>query len=112
MKDKLIEYFNKIVESIKSKIPNLGNTQDSMAIVIAYGFLIIIVSLLFLLAWAYQGLKAGMFDTNIMLRFFEAVTAPGPVAAVTFLAVFFVDKNEDGRPDAAEEKAEKGGMGK
>lgn len=109
MKEKLLEYFNKAVEKIKGCIPDAGNSQDSMLIVIAYSCLIVLIVLAFMFAWLVSGLKTGIFDMSIMLRFFEAVTAPSVVAAVTFLSVFFVDKNGDGRPDAAEEKAGKGG---
>lgn len=109
MKEKLLEYFNKAVEKIKGYIPDAGNAQDSMLIVIAYSCLIFLIVMAFMFAWLVSGLKTGTFDVSIMLRFFEAVTAPSVVAAVTFLSVFFVDKNGDGRPDAAEEKAGKGG---
>lgn len=109
MKEKILEYFNKVIEKVKSYIPDAENVQDSMTIVMAYGVLIFVVAAAFMAAWLYDGIRSGVFDTEILLRFFSAVTAPGPVAAVTFLSVFLVDKNRDGRPDAAEEKAEKGG---
>lgn len=109
MKEKILGYFNKAVEKIKGYIPDAGNAQDSMLIVIAYSCLIFLIVMAFMFAWVISGLKTGTFDMSIMLRFFEAVTAPSVVAAVTFLSVFFVDKNGDGRPDAAEEKAGKGG---
>lgn len=105
MKEKFLEYFNKFVEKIKGYIPDAGNAQDSMLIVIAYSCLIFLIVLAFMFAWVFSALKTGNFDMSIMLRFFEAVTAPSVVAAVTFLSVFFVDKNGDGRPDAAEVKA-------
>lgn len=107
MKEKLLEYFKKVVEKIKEYIPDTGNTQHSMLIVIAYSCLIFLIVMAFMFAWIIAGLKTGAFDMGIMLRFFEAATAPSVVAAVTFLSVFFVDKNGDGRPDAAEEKATK-----
>lgn len=105
MMDKLIGYFNKVVEKVKSYIPK-SNVQDSMMIVMLYGLLIVLIAVAFMGSWLYEGFSTGKFDTDIMLRFFSAATAPGPVAAVTFLSVFLVDKNGDGRPDAAEEKAE------
>lgn len=105
MKENLLEYFNKIVEKVKSYIPKT-TAQDSMIIVIAYSFLILLIVLAFMFAWVIAGLKTSIFDMSIMLRFFEAVTAPSVVAAVTFLSVFFIDKNGDGLPDAAEQRAE------
>lgn len=40
------------------------------------------------------------------MTFFRDFTAPAVVAAFSFVAVFCVDKNRDGRPDAAEKQAE------
>lgn len=105
MMDKIMGYFNKVVEKVKEYIPK-SNAQDSMKIVIAYGLLIFVIALAFMVSWIYSGIKTGNFDIDIMLRFFSAATAPGPVAAVTFISVFLVDKNEDGRPDAAEQRIE------
>lgn len=105
MMDKIMGYFNKVVEKVKEYIPK-SNAQDSMKIVIAYGLLIFVIALAFMVSWIYSGIKTGNFDIDIMLRFFSAATAPGPVAAVTFISVFLVDKNEDGRPDAAEQRVE------
>lgn len=105
MKEKILEYFNKAIEKVKEYIPK-SNAQDSMKIVIAYGLLIFVIALAFMVSWIYSGIKTGNFDIDIMLRFFSAATAPGPVAAVTFISVFLVDKNGDGRPDAAEDRAE------
>ncbi len=103
--DKIMGYFNKAIEKVKEYIPK-SNAQDSMKIVIAYGLLIFVIALAFMASWIYSGIKTGNFDIDIMLRFFSAATAPGPVAAVTFISVFLVDKNEDGRPDAAEQRIE------
>ncbi len=105
MTDKIMGYFNKVVGKVKEYIPK-SNAQDSMKIVIAYGLLIFVIALAFMVSWIYSGIKTGNFDIDIMLRFFSAATAPGPVAAVTFISVFLVDKNEDGRPDAAEQRVE------
>lgn len=105
MKEKILEYFNKAIEKVKEYIPK-SNAQDSMKIVIAYELLIFVIALAFMVSWIYSGIKTGNFDIDIMLRFFSAATAPGPVAAVTFISVFLVDKNEDGRPDAAEQRVE------
>lgn len=105
MKEKILEFFNKAIEKVKEYIPK-ATVQDSMMIVILYGCLIAIISAAFLVAWIYEGISSGKFDTDMMLRFFSAATAPGPVAAVTFISVFLVDKNEDGRPDAAEQRVE------
>lgn len=102
--EKLKPYLDKLMKALPS-----GNVQDSMRIVFAYGALLFAIAFCLLAAWIWNGMKAGHFDVNQMLAFFSAATGAGPVAAVTFLAVFLVDKNKDGRPDAAEQRALKGG---
>lgn len=102
--DKATGYIEKAWAWVSGRIPS-GNMQDSMKVVVAYGILIAIISIAFLFAWIHNGLTTGRFDMDAMLRFFTAATSPGPVAAVTFISIFSVDKNHDGRPDAAEAKA-------
>lgn len=96
----------KVLEWLYERMPR-GNTQDSMRVVIAYGVLIAAISAAFFGAWTYNGFAGERFETDEMLRFFSAATSAGPVAAVTFLSVFLVDKNRDGRPDAAEERVDR-----
>lgn len=107
MIEKIKEYLGKAWDKLMSLFPKV-QSQDSMVVIIAYGTLLGVISAAFLFAWVYNGFSAGRFSTDEMIRFFTAATGAGPVAAVTFLSVFLVDKNKDGRPDAAETKAEKG----
>lgn len=99
------EFLEKAWQELIERISR-GNAQDSMAVIAAYGVLLGVISLSLLFSWFFNGIKTGSFDSAVMLQFFTAATGAGPVAAVTFLSVFFVDKNGDGRPDASENKAE------
>ena len=104
----MIDRVKSLLQDAWGKAVNLlpkVKAQDSMLVIIAYGALLGIISAAFLFAWICDGTSSGKFDADIMLRFFTAATGAGPVAAVTFLSVFLVDKNKDGRPDAAEEKS-------
>lgn len=83
-----------------------GNTQSSMAIVYVYGAGLLIINFLFLIGWVEQWMATGNPNLPILISYFREYAAPSVVAAVTFLVVFNVDKNGDGRPDAAETKAE------
>lgn len=105
--NKVTDYLKKGWEKLIEKLPTV-QAQDSMMVIIAYGTLLGVISAAFLFAWIYNGLNEGRFNTNEMIEFFSVATGAGPVAAVTFLSIFLVDKDEDGRPDAAVEKAEKG----
>ena len=46
-------------------------------------------------------------DLNSLISIFKEYTAPAVVAAFTFVSVFCVDTDGDGRPDAAQRQAEK-----
>lgn len=46
-------------------------------------------------------------EYNATHQFFKEFTAPAVVGAFTFVSVFCVDKNRDGRPDAAEKEIKK-----
>lgn len=105
--EKIKEYIKKALDKLTEIFPSV-QAQHSMVVILSYGALLGIMSGAFLFAWIYNGLSSDHFNTEEMIRFFMAATSAGPVAAVTFLSVFLVDKNKDGRPDAAEEKAEKG----
>lgn len=104
---KVTEYLKKGFTKLVDLLPKV-QAQDSMMVILAYGTLLGIISAAFLFAWIYNGLNAGRFNTSEMIQFFSVATGAGPVAAVTFLSIFLVDKDKDGRPDAAVEKAEKG----
>ncbi len=106
--NKLKTLLGKLAEKIKDAgySFNMGNTQSSMAIVYAYGAGLLLINFLFIVGWLGQWVNTGRPDLPLMVSFFREYTAASVVAAVTFLTVFNVDKNGDGRPDAAEVKAE------
>ena len=102
--EKLKELFSKAVQKVNSI--SIGDTQSSMAIVYFYGTGLLIINFLFIGGWLYQWWMQGKMDLPLLISYFREYVAPSVVAAVTFLTVFNVDKNGDGRPDAAEAKAE------
>ena len=100
MKEKIIGWFKNVASETKR-----GASKDSMRIVCMYGAGLAIITFLLLWAWLYTWFTSGKPDIPTLLSFFKEYTAPTVVAAVTFLSVFHVDKNRDGRPDIAETKA-------
>ncbi len=106
--EKLKELLKKAAEKIKDMGYSIGtgNTQSSMAIVYIYGTGLLVINFLFLIGWLGQWMDTGKADLHLLISYFREYTAASVVAAVTFLTVFNVDKNGDGRPDAAEVKAE------
>lgn len=100
MTEKLKTLFGKLIAKTKR-----GASKDSMRIVCLYGVGLAIITFLLLWAWLYTWITSGHPDIPTLLSFFKEYTAPTVIAAVTFLSVFHVDKNRDGRPDIAEAKA-------
>lgn len=82
--------------------------RGSMAVVLLYGAGIMWLYLLFIIGWIINGVIQGKFDLPEITSFFSACTSAAALAAVGFVVVMNVDKNHDGRPDAAEIKAKKG----
>ena len=106
-----MEKLKSLLAKAADKIKDMGvfvgsNTQSSMAIVYFYGTGLLIINFLFIGGWLYQWWTQGKMDLPLLISYFREYAAPSVVAAVTFLTVFNVDKNGDGRPDAAEAKAE------
>lgn len=82
--------------------------RGSMAFVLLYGAGITCLYLLFIAGWIINGVIQGKFDLPELTSFFSACTSATALAAVGFVVVMNVDKNHDGRPDAAEIKAKTG----
>lgn len=82
--------------------------RGSMAFVLLYGAGITCLYLLFIAGWIINGVIQGKFDLPELTSFFSACTSATALAAVGFVVVMNVDKNHDGRPDAAELKAKTG----
>ena len=81
--------------------------QTSMQIVYVYGIGLIMLFLMILTAWLHDWWRTGVANTPLLISFFKEFTAPAVVGAFTFVSVFLVDKNHDGRPDAAEKEEKK-----
>ena len=99
MTEKIKSLFVKLVNLKKTKI------EASMKIVYCYGGGLAVMTLLLIGAWLYQWYVSGIPDIPMLKDVFTAYTAPAVVAAFTFVSVFAIDKDRDGRPDIAETKA-------
>lgn len=81
--------------------------QTSMKIIYLYGGGLAILTILMVLSWGMNWYHSGVPDLNSLISIFKEYTAPAVVAAFTFVSVFCVDIDGDGRPDAAQKQAEK-----
>lgn len=101
---------NKAERAIKwlPRLIRKRKVRGSMVFVLLYGAGIIWLYLLFIAGWIINGVIQGKFDLPEMTSFFSACTSATALAAVGFVVVMNVDKNHDGRPDAAEIKAKAG----
>lgn len=106
--DKLKSLVSKIAEKILAEGKRTRKVKSSMRIVWVYGIGLALISALLVCGWLYQWWATGRPDLPLLVSYFREYTAVSVVAAVTFLSVFNVDKNNDGRPDAAESKAAEG----
>lgn len=99
MTEKLKTLFGKLASVKKTKI------QTSMKIIYCYGGGLAVMTVLLIGAWIYDWYTAGTPDIPTLVNVFKEYTAPAVVAAFTFVSVFCIDKDRDGRPDIAEAKA-------
>ena len=81
--------------------------QTSMKIIYLYGGGLAILTILMVISWGVNWYYSGAPDLNSLISIFKEYTAPAVVAAFTFVSVFCVDTDGDGRPDAAQNQAEK-----
>lgn len=81
--------------------------QTSMKIIYLYGGGLAILTILMVLSWGVNWYHSGVPDLNSLISIFKEYTAPAVVTAFTFVSVFCVDIDGDGRPDAAQKQAEK-----
>ena len=73
-----------------------------MWIIWVYGIGLCVISAFILGAWIVDWYINKKPNIAELLDFFKAFTATQVVAAFTFVSVFMVDKDNDGRPDMAE----------
>ena len=103
----MMEKFKWLIERINRERKRTREAKSSMRIVWFYGIGLALISALLVVGWLYQWMLTGKPDLPLLVSYFKEYTAASVVAAVTFLSVFNVDKNNDGRPDAAELQAKK-----
>lgn len=100
--------FKKLWNTAIQYMPKVkGKVRTSMQIVYVYGAGLIILFLMVIAAWVHDFIRTGVANTTLLINFFKEFTAPAVVGAFTFVSVFCVDKNRDGRPDAAEKEIKK-----
>lgn len=107
MIEKLLKAWNTCASKVTQKRKRAPKT--SMRIVYLYGAGLVCITLLLIAGWLWQWQATGNPDLPVLISIFKEYTAATVVAAVTFLSVFHVDKNGDGRPDAAEIQSKKEG---
>ena len=100
-----------LTQEVTDKINKLLSTkmQTSMKVIYIYGGSLMLLILLNVIGWLVNWSVTGAPDIDQLLRITEQLTKPSVVAAVTFVSVFCINKNRDGRPDAAEKLALNGG---
>lgn len=86
-------------------MPNLKGAAN-MKIIAVYASGCAVLLIAFLIGWVYNVFAKGTVDLKVLLEMFNALTDPQCVAAVTFVAVFSVDKDGNGISDAVEQKLE------
>lgn len=98
-----------MLEPIQETFKKLSKmkAQTSMRIIYLYGGGLAILTILMVISWGVNWYNSGVPDLNSLISIFKEYTAPAVVAAFTFVSVFCVDKNNDGRPDAAELQSKK-----
>lgn len=81
--------------------------RTSLKVVYIYGAEVLLLALLLTVSWLFDWYMKGQPDIPQLLTIFKEFTSLTAISAVTFIVVFCVDKNRDGRPDAAEKQAER-----
>ncbi len=99
MTERLKRIFRRLTRIRKTKV------QTSMKVIYCYGGGLAIMTVLMIGAWLWLWIHTGSPDLKSLVEIFKEYTAPAVVAAFTFVSVFCVDKDGDGRPDAATNQA-------
>ncbi len=100
MTEKLTQIFRKLKRFRKPTV------HTSMKIIYWYGGGLAVMTALMIGAWVWLWVETGVPDMATLVTIFKEYTAPAVVAAFTFVSVFCVDKDGDGRPDAAANQSE------
>lgn len=89
------------VKSLASKISKSGS-RSSMKVIYIYGGCLLLLIVLVTAAWIFNWYATGSPDIPQILNIIDKLTQWSVVTAVIAVCVFMVNKNRDGRPDAAE----------
>lgn len=103
MKDKILNWFKKLVENTPQLIGNKYIKYIAFYLIMVYlGF-----TILFIYGWFYNLFKQNIADLPIIISFFTVFVGASTVAAISFLLQLFVDKNNNSIPDILEGKEDK-----
>lgn len=103
MLEKIKNLFTKAV----NKLPDIRLSKANMWIIYIYGFFCALLLAVFVSGWVFSAYVNDNIDLQVVKDMFDSLTDPQVVAAVTFIAVFTVDKDKNGISDAIEEKLKK-----
>ena len=100
----MVEKIKELFLSAVKKLPDIHISVANMWIIYAYGCFFALFVLAFIVGWAYMAYMQADIDLQALRDMFDSLTDPQVVAAVTFIAVFSVDKDKNGISDAVEDK--------
>lgn len=103
MKDKILNWFKKLVENTPQLIGNKYIKYIAFYLILVYlGF-----TVMFVYGWVHNLNVTNEADLPIIISFLTFFVSGSTVYAITFLAKLFIDKNNNGISDILEEKEEK-----
>lgn len=100
MKDKILNWFKKLVENTPQLIGNKYIKYIAFYLIMVYlGF-----TAMFVYGWIHNLKVTNEADLPIIISFFTVFVGASTVAAISFLLQLFVDKNNNNIPDILERK--------
>lgn len=100
MKDKILNWFKKLVENTPQLIRNKYIKYITFYLIMVYlGF-----TAMFVCGWIHNLKVTNEADLPIIISFLTFFVSGSTVYAITFLAKLFIDKNQNGIADILEEK--------
>lgn len=100
MKDKILNWFKKLVENTPQLIGNKYIKYIAFYLIMVYlGF-----TAVFVYGWIHNLKVTNEADLPIIISFLTFFVSGSTVYAITFLAKLFIDKNQNGIADILEKK--------
>lgn len=100
----MIDFFKKELPKLSWHIAKtIAKTAlPIMAVVKGYFKLVIVIIMLYLVAWTALWYSTGRPDLSSLLELIKVVTNPYFVGFITFIVGYLADKNKNGVPDPLE----------